>query len=207
MQITFGRRTRLGILGAGLITATAVALSSSAVAFADTTDTGGSATVTIPRADLVALGKLGVMILPGAPATGSYVQGPSNFKSFENITTPVTGGTGEVSNFSGIVQMGGSLVLVNTAHSQTVTITGLQLNFFTGALQGIINGAPHHTTIAWVSGTLSSSSGGGSETFSCTQLITAGTGVSAINAALGAKVLIKGIDLGAFTTTYTVTTS
>ena len=207
MQITFGRRTRLGVLGAGLITVAAVALSSSAPAFADTTDTGGNATITIPRADLVGLGKLGIMILPGGPASGSYTQGPSNFSSFENVTAPVTGGTGEVSNFSGIVQMGGSLVLVNTAHSQTVTITGLELNFFTGALEGVINGAPHHTTIAWVSGSLSSSTGTGTETFSCTQLITAAKGVSAINAALGAKVLIKGIDLGAFTTTYTVTTS
>lgn len=207
MQINIGRRMRLGVLGAGLIAAAAVAISSSAPAFADTTDTGGSATITIPRADLVALGKLGVMVLAGAPGSASYVQGPSNFSSFENVTTPVTGGTGEVSNFSGIVDLGGSLVLVNTSHSQTVTITGLQLNFFTGALQGIINGAPHHTTIAWVSGTLSSSTGTGTETFSCTQLITAAKGVSAINAALGTKVLIKGIDLGAFTTTYDVTTS
>lgn len=205
MHIAIGRGFRLGALGAGLITAAAVALSASAPALADTADTGGSATITIPRADLVGLAKVGILVLPGGPAASSYTQGPSNFSSFDAFTFPVTGGNGEVSNFSGTVDLGGSLTLINSAHSQTVTISGLELNFFTGALEGIIGAGPHHTTIAWIGGNLSSSTGSGTETFSSTQLTVAAKGASQLNAALGTKALIKGIILGSFTTTYDVT--
>lgn len=205
MHANFGRRARLAAVGAGLIAAAAVALSASGTALADTADTGGSATITIPRADLVGLAKAGIIVLPGGPASSSYTQGPSNFSSFAAFSFPVTGGNGEVSNFSGTVDLGGSLTLINAAHSQTVTISGLELNFFTGALEGIINGAPHHTTIAWIGGSLSSSTGPGTETFSSTQLAVAATGASQLNAALGTKALIKGIILGSFATTYDVT--
>ena len=57
---------------------------------------------------------------------------------------PVTGGNGEVSNFYGILDLGGSLNVVNAATGKTVAITGLELNFFTGALTGIFPGGPAH---------------------------------------------------------------
>ncbi len=70
---------------------------------------------------------------------------------------PVTGGTGEVSNFTGTVDYGGTLVFVNGANGKNVAITGLELNFFTGALTGVLPGATKHTALAYVGGDLSTS--------------------------------------------------
>jgi hypothetical protein len=205
MHITFGRRARLAVLGAGLITAAAAALSSSAAAFADTADTGGSATVTIPRSVIVGLAKHGVIALAGAPASASYTAGTSNFSSTDAYTFTVTGGTGEISNFSGIVDLGGAITLINAAHSQTVTISGLRLNFFTGALTGQIGTSTTQTTLAWIGGSLASSTGTGTETFSASQLAIATKGATALNAALGVRAFTHGTSLGAFATTYDVT--
>ena len=60
---------------------------------------------------------------------------------------PVTGGNGEVGNFFGTVELGGSLFVINAKAGKTVKITGLELNFFTGALTGVFPGAdPAHAT-------------------------------------------------------------
>jgi hypothetical protein len=154
---------------------------------------------------VVGLAKHGVIALPGSPATSSYTAGASNFSSSDACTFTVTGGTGEISNFSGIIDLGGSIVLVNAAHSQTVTISNLELNFFTGALTGMIGSSSSQTTIAWVSGNLSSSTGTGTESFSASQLLVATKGATALNAALGVKAFTHGTNLGGFATTYDVT--
>src|SRR5438309_1319200 len=122
MHVTIGRRTRLGALGAGLITATAIALAAaSGPALADTADTGGTASLIVPRALAVGLAKGGIITLPGAPATSTYTAGTNNLNSLVAYTFTVTGGNGEVSNFFGTVDLGGTLVLISTAHSKMVT--------------------------------------------------------------------------------------
>lgn len=205
MHIAFGRRARLTALGAGLITATAVALSSAAPALATTADTGGTATISIPRADLVLLAKAGIILLPGSPATASYTAGTGKFNSIDANTFTVTGGNGEVSNFTGVVSLGGTLVIINAAHSQIVTISNLEFNFFNGTLKGHINGATHGTPLAYVGGSLSTSTGTGTETFSASELISSAAGAKALNTALGTTAFVKGINLGSFTTTFDVT--
>ncbi|HEX9032253.1 MAG TPA: hypothetical protein VF834_10450 [Streptosporangiaceae bacterium] len=207
MHLTIGRRARLTVLGAGLITAAAVALSATGPALADTTDTGGTATITIPRSYIVHLAKSGVVLLAGAPSTSSYTAGPGNFSSTDAYTLPVTGGNGEVSNFYGTVDLGGTLVVISAAHSQTATITDLKINFFNGTLTGVIDGAARPVTIAYISGNLSSSTGTGTETFTATQLAFGARAAAALNTALGTTVFARATNLGSLSTTYDVTVS
>ena len=203
MRVTFGRRSRLITLGAGLITAAAVAVSASGPALADTTDTGGSGTLSVPVAVVAGLAHANIVVLPGTPATSSF----DPVAGTDSITMPVTGGNGEVSNFFGAVQYGGSMVFIDGATGKTVVITGIQLNYFTGALTGVFAGATKHTPLAYVRGTMSSSTGVGTETFTTDELDLSAKAAGALNTGLGTKVFIKGTDIGGFTTTYDVTIS
>jgi len=202
MHISIGRRARLTALGAGLISAAAFALSAAGPAAADTTDTGGTAALSIPRAALVGMGKSTVIMLPGSPGTASYAAGAETF------TMPVTGGTGEVKNFSGIVDLGGMLVVINTKSGHTVNISDIELNFFTGALTGVLPGSTAHTALAYLSGDLSTSSDAGppaTETISSSEVDMSAKLASALNKALGTTAFVKGTNMGAFTTTFDVT--
>ncbi len=204
MHITVGRRSRLTALGAGLITAAALAISSAGPALADTADTGGSASLAIPDTFLVGLAKSAIIVLPETPVTSSDATGADTY------TLPVTGGNGEVSNFYGTLDLGGSIKVVDAATRKSVAITGIELNFFTGALTGIFPGGTKHTTLAYLNGDMSSSSSAGppaTETFSCDELDLSAKAATALNTRLGTKAFKKGTSVGAFTTTFDVTIS
>jgi len=206
MHITIGRRTRITALGAGLITAAALALATAGPAAADTADTGGTAVLTMPRTYFAGIASHGITLIAGAPATSSYNAGPSTKKSNIADTFTVTGGNGEVSNFYGIVDLGGAIVAIGQKGA-TATITNLELNFFNGTLTGEINGSTKQVVIADVGGDLSTSTGTGTETFTATALTTAPAGAKALNTALNTTAFTSGKDLGAFTTTFDVTIS
>jgi hypothetical protein len=152
---------------------------------------------------VVGLGKATVILLPGSPGSASYAGGAETF------TMPVTGGTGEVSNFSGIVDLGGKLVVINTKAGHTVNITDLELNFFTGALTGVLPGGTAHVPLAYLTGDLSTSTDPGppaTETVSASEVDLSAKLASALNKALGTTAFVKGTSLGAFTATFDVTT-
>lgn len=201
MHRTIGPGLRLTALGAGVVAAAALAISASAPVLADTADTGGTAILSVPRAVIVGLAKSNVIVLPGGPAGGSYATGADAY------TLPVTGGTGEVSTFSGIVDLGGSLVAINAKAAKTVQITGLQLNFFTGAVTGILSGATR-IALGYLGGSLSESSDPGppaTETLSADEVDLSAKAATALNTALKTTAFARGTDLGAFTTTFDVT--
>jgi hypothetical protein len=202
MHISIGRRTRLTAMGAGLVSAAAIAISAAGPAVADTADTGGSAALSVPRAVVVGLAKSTIIMLPGSPGSASYGAGTETF------SMPVTGGTGEVSNFSGIVDLGGTLVVVNSKAGKTVNISDIELNLFTGALTGVLPGSTAHTALGYLTGDMSTSSDPGppaTETISCTEVDMSAKLASALNAALGTTAFVKGTNLGAFTATFDVT--
>jgi len=206
MHISIGRRSRLTALGAGLITAAAIAVSASGPALADTTDTGGSASLAVPVAVVAGLAHANIVMLAGTPATSSF----DPTAGTDTVTNPVTGGNAEVSNFYGILKLGGSLFLLNASNGKTVNITGLQLNFFTGALQGVLPGNTKPSPLAYVRGVSSTSSDPGppaTETFSTTELDLSTKAATALNTDLATKVFRHGINIGAFTTTFDVTVS
>ena len=202
MHISIGRRTRLTALGAGVISAAAIALSAAAPAVADTADTGGTAALSVPRAVVVGLAKSTIIMLPGGPGSAGYGSGAETF------SMPVTGGTGEVSNFTGVVDLGGTLIVINSKAGHTVNITDLQLNLFTGALTGVLPGGTAHTALAYLNGDLSTSSDPGppaTESVSSTEVDMSAKLARALNTALNAKAFVKGTNLGAFTATFDVT--
>jgi hypothetical protein len=206
MHISFGRRARLTALAAGLIAAAAIAVSASGPAFADTADTGGSATLAVPVAVVAGLAHANIVMLPGTPATSSFdpVAGTDTF------TNPVTGGNAEVSNFYGVLQMGGSLVLLNGSNGKSVNITGLQLNFFNATLQGVLPGNTKVTTLGYVRGVMSTSSNPGppaTETFITDEIDLSLKAATALNTDLATKAFRRGTNLGSFTTTFDVTVS
>src|SRR5690242_12171373 len=202
MHIRIGRRSRLTALGAGMIAAAAFAVASAGPALADTVDTGGTAALSVPRAVVVGLAKSTIIMLPGSPGSASYGAGTETF------SMPVTGGTGEVSNFSGIVDLGGTLVFINSQSGKTVNISDIELNFFTGALTGVLPGSTAHTALAYLFGDMSTSSDPGppaTETISCTEVDMSAKLASALNAALNTKAFVRGTNMGAFTSTFDVT--
>jgi hypothetical protein len=204
MRITFGRKSRLAALGAGLMTAAALAVSASGPALADTADTGGTATISLTSTYLLNLAKSNVIVLPGAPVTSSFANG------LDAYTLPVTGGNGEVSIFFGKVDFGGSLVLLNGKAGKTVTITNVQLNFFTGALTGQLPGGTTQTALGYFGGNEATSTSAGppaTESFSADQLNLSGKAAKALNTDLNTTAFARGTDIGTFATTFDVTVS
>ncbi len=202
MHITFGRKSRLTALGAGLITAAAVAVSTAGPALANTADTGGTGALSVPVAVVVGLAHANIVMLPGSPASSSFAHGA------DTVTMPVTGGNGEVSNFYGTVDYGGSLVFFNGRSGKTVTIRSIKLNFFTGAITGVFAGTTSETALGYVGGNMSTSSNPGppaTETFSGDAVALSGKAASALNKGLATTVFKRGITIGAFTTTFDVT--
>ena len=211
MHLTIGRTPRLAALGVVLITAAAVSISSSGSALADTADTGGTATISLTGAFLVHLAKSNVLVLPGAPATSSFTSGLATnrfARGHDGYTLPVIGGDGEVNIFTGRVDFGGTLVLVNAKAGRTVTITKVKLNFFNGALTGILPGSTKATPLAFFGGNMSTDTSAGppaTESFRAGQVRLSGPAAKALNADLDTTAFTKGTDIGAFATTFDVT--
>lgn len=202
MHLTFGRPGRLVTLATGMAAAAAVALATSGPALADTTDTGGAAAISVPQSFLTGLAKSSVLLLAGAPATSSYATGTDTY------ALTVTGGTGEVSTFTGIVDLGGTLVAVNASNGKTASVSNIQLNLYTGALTAQVTGSTAQIALAYLGGDLSDSSDPGppaTETVSADQLTLSLKAARALNAALGTTAFKRGAALGGFTTTFDVT--
>lgn len=152
-----------------------------------------------------------------APATwphclehGSRKAASSFASGADSYTFSVTGGNGEVSTYYGTIDLGGTLVVINAKTGKTVTVANLELNYFTGAITGHINGSTTSTTIANLGGDLSQSTSAGPpafETFTADQLLVAAKGARALNTAPSTTAFARGSSLGTFTTTYDVTIS
>jgi len=204
MLVAFGRKSRLAALGAGLITAAAVAVSASGPALADTADTAGTATISLTSTYLATLAKSNVIVLPGAPVTSSFAS------DLDAYTLQVTGGDGEVSVFFGKVDLGGTLVLINAKAGKTLTISNLRVNFFTGALTGQLPGGTTQTALAYFGGNEATSTSAGppaTESFSADQLTVSGKAAKALNTGLSTTAFIKRTDIGTFATTFDVIVS
>src|SRR6266851_3341677 len=189
MPITFGRKSRLTALGAGLITAAAVAFSAAGPALADTADTGGTGALSVPTAVVVGLAHANIVMLPGNPANSSF----DATTGADTVTMPVTGG---------------NLVFINGKTGKTMIITGIQLNFFTGAISGVLPGGTRHTALAFVNGNMSTSSDPGppaTETFTTDEVDLSAGAAKALNTGLATTVFKGGITIGGFTTTFDVT--
>ena len=202
MHISIGRRTRLTALGAGLISAAAIAFSSAGTAVADTADTGGTAALEhSPRGG----GEPGQVDRHHA----AWQPGQRELRQRRrDLLDARDRRHWRGQQLPGIVDLGGKLVVINTKAGKTVNITNLQLNFYTGALTGVLPGSTAHTTLGYLTGDMSTSTDPGppaTETISCTEVDLSAKMASALNTALNTKAFVRGTNLGAFTATFDVT--
>lgn len=214
MPITIGRWSRLAALGVGLATAAAVAISGASPALAGTADGTGTATITLSTTFLTHLAKHGIVVIAESPATSSDTSGADAF------TFPVTGGNGTNTNFTGSVTLGGALTFIDGSTGQTVQLTSLALNYFTGDLTAIPAGTTKTINVADLAGTLTTDNQAGpptTETTSSSQLDLDNWGATYLNNHLKADLhhtpgpFVTGHNVGihatAFTATYDATYS
>jgi hypothetical protein len=175
---SFGRWTRLAALGAGVATAAAIAFASAGSALADPVDGTGTATITFNTKFLSHLAKWGIYVLPESPATSSDTGG------YDAYTFTVTSGNGTDTNFTGDVDLGGRLTLIDGITGQAVHFTNLQLDYFDGVITGVPEGTTTTIWIADIAGNLATSNASGSETFSASNLTLDPQGTSYLNTAL-----------------------
>jgi hypothetical protein len=212
MGITTGRWTRLAALGIGVATAATVSLATAGSALADATDGTGSATITISTKLLAHLASWGIVAIPETPAISSDNNGADAF------TFTVTGGDGSDTNFSGDVDLGGGLTLIDGITHKSVQLTNLKLDYFDGVITAVPAGTTKTIPILDLAGSLSSDNGTGSQTFGASQLTVDPVGAAYLNKTLKSTSVGKRgktrraftpgattISKDAFTITYTVT--
>jgi hypothetical protein len=202
MRITLGRWSRLAALGAGVAAAVAVATTAAGPALADTVDTGGTASISLAGPYALSLAKAGIVVFASGTATSSW---NSNAVSY---SLSVNGGTGEVSNFFGFVNLGGKLRVVNAKNGKAVVLSGLSLSFDTGVISAKPVGGTGRIALADVGGNLSTDTSAGpppTETFSCDGLTLDSAGARYLDSKLMTTAFKAGDTLGGFTTTFTVT--
>jgi hypothetical protein len=179
MSVTFGRWTRLAAFGAGLATAAAIALSASGSALADPVDGTGTATITFNTKFLTHLATWGIIIIPENPVTSSDTGG------YDTFTLPVTGGNGTDTNFTGDVNLGGSLTIIDAATHKSLVLTSLELDYFDGVITAVPAGTEQTIWIADIGGNLGTNNTTGNESFFASHLSIDPAGATALNTALG----------------------
>jgi len=202
MRITMGRWSRLAALGVGVASAIAIATTTTGSALADTTDTGGTASISMAGSYSLSLAKAGVIVFASGTASESWNSGIVAY----NLT--VTGGNGEIANFFGSVDLGGHLRVVNAKNGKAVILSSLSFSFDTGIISARPLGGTARVALADVGGDLSTDSSPGppaTETFSCDGLTLDSAAAKYLDSKLGTTAFKAGAALGGFTTTYTVT--
>ncbi len=179
MGIRIGRWAPLTVLGAGLATAVAFSLTTASTALADATDGTGTAVITINTRTITALAKWGIVIVPETPAWSSDNAG------MDGYNTTVTGGDGSDTNFSGIVDLGGALTVIDGLTGKSVQLTDLELNYFAGTITAVPAGTTKAIAIADLGGNTSVNNSTGTESFSASVLTIDSHGATYLNKALG----------------------
>jgi hypothetical protein len=187
-----------GLMG---LTASALVLAGGAAgpALAGTTDTGGTAAITIRHYTLEGLAKAGIVVLPGDSGTAAYV------RAGEPVTYQVTGGDATFVGTSGTLDLAGSLNLTDGATGQSVTLTNLTFNYDSGYISGAAG--TKRVLIGEVGGAENGHASTGppaTQTFTARAIFTTAGGAKYLDSQLHTTYFKAGEDLGGFATTYDV---
>lgn len=202
MHMTMGRRARLAALCGGIAAASALALATAGTALADTADTSGTATISVPVKFFGALAKGGVIIVPQNPAT------ESGAGHAVGLSFTVTGGNGEVKNLYGSVDLGGSLLVIDARTGKSARISALRISLDDGAILGKVG--TKTVVVANIGGNLSTASSPDpvpNETFSASALALGPSCARYLNGKLRTTSFKGGASLGALTANFDVTIS
>jgi len=185
-------------LAAGSLT---LAVGTATPAIAGTTDTGGSAVVTLAGPVVAGLAKAGIVVLPTGTGTAA-AHGRQ-----ENLTLQVTGGNGDYVTGTGHVSLGGSLVLIDGSTGRAATLGQLRFSYDSAKIVAVPVGSGQIPVIS-VGGALAATTNAGppvSQSFSASALIVTASGARYLDSALRTKYFKSGADIGAFAATYDTT--
>jgi hypothetical protein len=191
-----------GLLAAGLAAGSlTLAVGAATPAVAGTTDTGGSATVTLTGSVVAGLAKAGIVVLP----TGTGTAAASG--SRETLTLQVTGGNGDYVTATGHLSLGGSLVLIDGGTGRSATLGQLRFSYDSAKIVAVPVGSGQIPLVN-VGGALSATTNPGppvSQSFSASDLIVTAAGAHYLDNKLKTKYFKSGADIGEFAATYDTT--
>jgi hypothetical protein len=190
---------------AGLMAATGLAAGSLTLAagtatpaIAGTTDTGGSAVVTLAGPVVAGLARAGIVVLPAGTGTAAA----SGLR--ESITLQVTGGNGDYVTGTGHLSLDGSLVLLDGSTGRSATLGQLRFSYDSAKIVAIPVGSGQIPVVS-VGGALAATTNPGppvSQSFSASSLIVTASGARYLDNKLHTRYFKSGADIGEFAATY-----
>lgn len=192
------RLLAIPVAAAAAITAGVVAASP---AMADVTDTGGTATVTVPFAYIAQLAKGGAVEIPQSPATTSA----DTTNQVVNVGLPVTGGNADASVIFGTLELGGS-VKIATRHG-CVTLTNIVYSIDDQAIEATPSGSSTPVPLLDLGGSIVASISGTTQSVTASELDVDSAGAAYLDSALRTSAFVAGDNAGSFSATWTVAAS
>jgi hypothetical protein len=160
------------------------------------TITGGTATRTIPLAELTALQEAGVTIAP-VPLSDQSID-EANQTAI--VTFPVTGGNGNVSKLSGTVELSGSLVITDT-NGRQVTLSNLKLDLKGGTLDATPTGSRSSLPLVVAHG-ITTKVSSTSQSYDAREMTITAAAAAFVNKALNTTAFAGGQANGSLTATW-----
>jgi hypothetical protein len=179
---------------AGVAAGTAVAAPS---AFAAVTDTGGTATLTMPNSDIAPITCAGVGGRAVSPATVSV-----DASNTATLSFPVTGGNADVTKVFGSANLGGALKVWSDGHE--VTFTGWQVNVRAATITAIPSSGSTPVTLLDLGGTKAVTASSTQQTYTSSDVQVDPAGASYLDSTLNTTAFSSGQHIGSFSGTWTI---
>lgn len=199
MHRSLARILALPVVSAAVLAGAAVA----APAALAETDTGGSASITVPQSVIAQFASAGLKESLVAPASASADKASET----ATVAFPVTGGDGDLRSFFGSVDLGGSIeIKSNNGNSQghTVTLGSLQLNIRAGNISAVPEGSSTPVTLLDLAGQSIVGPGNTTQTLDTSALDLDSAGAAYLNQALQTSAFSAGEDIGSLSASWTV---
>ena len=163
-----------------------------------TTVASGSVTLNVNVSFLEALAKYGVAL---APTSYSSV---SSTSSQVSVTYAVTGGTADVSTFSGSLSTSGGICAFDAKTKKSTQISALLFDLGDTQFDGQTATSGGEEPLVDLAGTQSGNINGTTETYAASDLTLDAVGAADLNAALGTTAFVAGEDVGSFSATWVI---
>jgi hypothetical protein len=165
------------------------------------TDTGGTVAITTTFSYVAQLCGQGVAIVPLSPASTSA----DTSSQTVTVSFPVTGGDGDIAVFSGQVDLGGTLDVVNANNGDLLTMNDLQLNLQNGTIDGTPAGSSTSVPLFYPSGNIVVGGSASSDSITASALDVDPTGATYLDSALGTSAFTAGQTIGTLSGNWTLT--
>jgi hypothetical protein len=192
---------RLLTIPAAAAVATGTFLAAASPAFADVTDTGGSATITQPFSYIAQLDNAGVGQKAISPATKLV----DKTNKVVNFTFPVTGGNADASKLGGTLNLGGSVKVESPKGS--VTLTNVTYSMDSETISATPAGSSTPIALLDLGGAIVVNPNGTSQSVTASELDVDPAGAAYLDSALHTSAFVAGQNAGSFSASWTVSGS